>query len=179
MAAHPRDDSMVSAVDARRQRTVTGVALVGIGLLALAGHLLPPGAAGVLFLPALGLIFLAWAIAARTIGLLIPGGILSGIGLGVVLSEHAFAHLDGEARGGVFLLAFAAGWGLIALLATLVDGRRHWWPLIPGGILAVIGLAVVTGGAALQILAAIGGTWPIGLIAVGLYLLLWRKDVGV
>ncbi len=176
MAAHPHDDSMVPAVDARRQRTVTGVALVGIGLLALGGHLLPPGAAGVLFLPALGLIFLAWGMITRTIGLLIPGGILSGIGLGAFLIEQPLAHLDGEARGGVFLLAFAAGWGLIALLATLVDGRRHWWPLIPGGIMAVIGLAVIAGGAAVRVLDAVGGAWPIGLIAVGLYLLLWRKD---
>ena len=179
MAAHPHDDSMVPAVDARRQRTVTGVALVGIGLLALGGHLLPLGAAGVLFLPALGLIFLAWGIVARTIGLLIPGGILSGIGLGAFLIEQPLAHLDGEARGGVFLLAFAAGWALIALLATRVDRRAHWWPLIPGGIMAAIGLATVAGGAAVQALAAIGGAWPIGLIAVGLYLVLWRKDVRV
>ena len=163
----------------RRERLAAGIALVAIGAIALAGQVFRSEQLGLLVLPALGISFLAWGIAARHGGPLIPGGILSGIGLGALLIEQPLAHLDGEARGGVFLLAFAAGWGLIALLATLVDGRRHWWPLIPGGIMAVIGLTVVSGGAALRVLDAVGGAWPIGLIAVGLYLLLWRKDVRV
>ena len=111
----------------------------------------------------------------RSEGLLIPGGILSGIGLGVYLQQVSFPHLTDTAGGGVFLLAFALGWVLIPALTLLVTGKAHWWPLIPAGIMAVIGGALLAGGAALELLDTVGQflgyLWPLVLVGIGLYVI--------
>ena len=130
--------------------------LIAIGVLVLVAQFGGSETLGLLFLPALGLIFLIWGSAARSVGLLIPGGILSGIGLGVYLTGGPLSHLEGEAEGAVFLLSFAAGWALITLLSGLICGQTHWWPLIPGGIMAFIGGALLIGGAALTALEWVG-----------------------
>ena len=61
------------------------------------------------------------------------------------------------------------GLGFIAIfvIATLYQGRSHWWPLIPGGILLVSGLA--EGSQAFRDLLAVG--WPVVLILIGLIFL--------
>jgi hypothetical protein len=157
-----------------RGRWVAGVALVVIGLVSLLTNIIDSPSLGMLIVPTLGLVFTLWGIVVRQVGLLIPGGILSGIGLGIYLVDGPFSALSGDAEAGVFLLAFALGWGLITLLSAFVE-RIHWWPLIPGGILALIGGALLQGGLALEILAWVGKLWPLGLIAFGLYLVLRRK----
>jgi hypothetical protein len=48
-----------------------------------------------------------------------------------------------------------------------------WWPLIPGGILALVGGALLLGDAGLTFLTIVGQFWPLALVAAGLYLL-WR-----
>jgi hypothetical protein len=162
--------------DARevRGRWMAGIALIAIGVLVLVAQFAKSETLGLLFLPGLGLIFLIWGSAAHSVGLLIPGGILSGIGLGVYLMGGPLSHLEGQTEGAVFLLSFAAGWGLIALLSGLVCRETHWWPLIPGGIMAFIGGMLLIGGAALTALEWAGKAWPLILIGFGLYLLLRR-----
>lgn len=156
---------------------VPGLALILIGLLVFAGQFINTDWMGLLFLPALGIIFLAWGTIAKKVGLIIPGGILSGIGVGAILVEGPFANLSGEATGGIFMIAFAAGWLLIPLFAALIDGQFHWWPLIPAAFMAIIGGALLAGGVALQVLEMANYLWPVVLIAIGLYLILWRKGV--
>lgn len=152
---------------------IGGLVLIGIGLIALFGQLLPERITsdlGIYIVSALGLIFIVWGIAARNPGPMIPGGILSGIGLGIVLIEGLNwpANVD---EGGVFMLAFAAGWALIVLLTAVFTTKTHWWPLIPGGIMAFIGLAVLFGGLFMQGLELLGVVWPVALIILGLYVL--------
>ena len=158
-----------------RNRIIAGIVLIGIGLFILAGQVFDLGGTEWLILPGLGLIFLAWGLGTRTFGLLIPGGILGGIGLGVFLIERSSIILSEEATGGLFLLAFAAGWILISILSPLTEARFQWWPLIPGGILGFIGLALVQGGAALTLLQWLNYAWPAALIIFGGYLILRRR----
>ncbi len=158
-----------------RNRWIAGVALVAIGLIALIANFVESPSLGMLIVPTLGLIFTLWGIAVRQIGLVIPGGILSGIGLGVYLMDGPFSHLAGEAEAGIFLLAFSLGWFLISGLSAYVCGRVLLWPLIPGGILAVIGGALLVGGTALVVLEWVGKLWPLALIAAGAYLVLRRR----
>jgi hypothetical protein len=69
-------------MEMRKKDTTGGVILVGIGLWALLsqfGAIDLPENLGLLFLPGLGAIFLAWGILTHNGGLMIPGGILSGI----------------------------------------------------------------------------------------------------
>ncbi len=149
---------------------VGGMILIGIGLVALAGQIFDIQLSvnlGLFILPILGAIFVLWGILTRNVGPLIPGGILSGLGLGIILVETISwpANVD---DGGIFLLAFSLGWALITVLTAVFTDKTHWWPLIPGGILALIGLAVLFGGAFWQALNLMNLVWPVLLIVLGL-----------
>lgn len=166
----------VQKTSEKGNRLVGGMVLVGVGLWLLASNFVDLNL-GAAFPLGLGLIFLVWGATTRKLGLLIPGGILSGIGAGVLLVSGPFSGLEGEAEGGLFMLSFAAGWALITLTSALFIRKVAWWPLIPGGIMAFIGGALLIGGPALEVLEYFGQGWPIVLIAIGLYLILWRKGL--
>ena len=53
--------------------------------------------------------------------------------------------------------------------AVMGVARNHWWPIIPGGILTVVGGALLIGGQAVDLL----DYWGVAIIAVGLFVL-WR-----
>ncbi|MCB8984132.1 MAG: hypothetical protein H6659_09920 [Ardenticatenaceae bacterium] len=154
----------------RKNNWAGGIILISIGLLALLGQLvnwqLSPDF-GVYLLSVLGALFLVWGIITRQAGPMIPGGILSGLGLGVVLVE-TMSWPQGMDEGGVFLLAFALGWVLITVLTAVFTSKTHWWPLIPGGIIAVVGLAVLFGGVFWQALNLLNLVWPLLLIILGI-----------
>lgn len=159
-----------------RNRIVGGVALIALGLIALAAQFIDLGeTAGLLIVPGLGIIFLLWGLLTRQSGFLIPGGILGGIGLGILLITGPYEIANEELQGGVFMLAFALGWFLIPILSTIFTGDNHWWALIPGAIMALIGGGLLFGGAALTALEYLGNLWPVFLILGGLYLILRRS----
>ncbi len=157
----------------RGSAVVWGAILIAIGLFTLieqAFHL----DIGMLFLPLLALIFLLAGVLGRRYGLIIPGGILAGIGFGSLLVEGPFHYMADPERGGVFMLAFACGWLLITL-ASLLIGRVILWPLIPGAFIGLIGVALI--GAHTGLFSVISLGWPIILIAIGLYLVLRRREL--
>jgi len=159
--------------DKRKSRGVGGVILIVIGLLALLGQFVDVEIwdnVGLYILPVLGAIFLVWGIAARNMGPIIPGGILSGLGLGIILVEKV-SWPETVDEGGVFLLAFALGWALITVLTAVFTAKTQWWPLIPGGIIAVIGFAILFGGIFWQALNLMNIIWPLLLIALGLFVI--------
>lgn len=150
----------------QRDRVVGGTILIGLGLLFLLGQFFN---IGLLVLPILGIAFMVAGIATRKAGFFVPAGILSGIALGTFLIEGPYTIVSGdEARGGVFLLSFALGWAGITLLSTLFTDEPQRWPLIPGGIMALIGAALLAGSPGLQLLQIVGYLWPLALIAAGL-----------
>lgn len=154
------------------RRAIAAVVLIVIGLLLLIGNLSRSTLIGLLILPSLGAIFLAWGFLARLAGPLIPGGILFGLGLGVLV-QQLFLTANASVGGAVVVMGLGLGFLVITLLVFLVTGERCWWPLIPGGILAIIGIALLLGSAGLAFLRVLGQLWPVILIAVGAYLL-WR-----
>jgi hypothetical protein len=137
---------------------VGGLILAGIGLFLLFAQLVPQAGTWIPLL--IGLIFLGAFIVRREYGLLVAGSIISGVGLGVVLSSD----VAGELSGAVLMLSIAAGFLAIWVVASLLRlPGNHWWPFIPGGILAFIG--------AIQLADAdVGGVlrwWPLLLIGIG------------
>lgn len=158
----------------KKNTIVAGAALVIIGLVVLAGQLLDSPSIGLLILPTLALIFLAWGLIARTIGFIIPGGILAGISAGVFLMDKLAPETQGETEGAIFMLAFAGGWALITLLSFATREGFQWWPLIPGGIMAAIGGLLLVGDAGVKVLELSQYLWPIALIVVGLAIILRR-----
>lgn len=159
----------------RRRRWIIGAALVGAGLLALVSQFADARLFGLLFLPIFGLSLLIWGIGAHHEGLLTSGSVVSGLGVGVLLIEHVLASLTAEARGGIFLLAVAGGWAAISPLTALLRLGARWWPLLPAGVLALVGVALLLGGAVAATLALIGQLWPAVLVIAGLVVLLRRE----
>ena len=158
-----------------RRPVVGGLLLVLGGLLALVGQFVPGGwGFGLILL--LGVAFIVAGIVTRQPGWFIPGGILTGIGAGTALVAGPLARfvpagpLSGN-TGALFMQAFAGGWFLITVLTAIFSHKTQWWPLIPGSIMALIGLASVFGSGFATVLDLLGRAWPLALIFVGLLLL--------
>jgi len=125
----------------------------------------------------LGLSFIVWGRAERLLGLIIPGCLLVGIGPGVAFAWGNLSDFNALSQTGVMLVWIALGWGLITVLSKFVTDKFIWWPLIPGGIFAVVGWGLYIGGNPDNALSFIGNTGSIGLIIFGVYLLLLRRGL--
>ncbi len=114
----------------------------------------------------IGQVFVAAFILTRRYGLLIPAGILTGLGAGILLEDFGVA-------GEPVMLGLGLGFLAIYAVDALTSGARapgRWWPLIPGAVITVIAGASGTFGE--QGARAIEQGWPILLIALGAWLLL-------
>lgn len=141
----------------KRAQLIPGLILIVLGVVFLLMQYfdLGPG----LFLTLLGLVFLVPYALTRTYGLLIPGCILVGLGVGMLIERGARTELTVLGLGLSFIAIYA--------IHLIVTRASHWWPLIPGGILIVIGIAdTIPQG---QVLLEKG--WPLILIGIGLAVL--------
>lgn len=148
-------------MDMSRRSTWAGVILVVLGLVLLAMQFVE-GLGDSLVLFIIGGAFLIFYFQRRSYGLLIPAGILLGIGLGSV-GERALAGL-----GGLDNIGLGIGFLSIYFIDRIYRGDTPWWPLIPGGLLVISGLA--SSSRPLQRILEVG--WPLLLIAFGLALLM-------
>jgi hypothetical protein len=142
----------------RHQRVRLGaLALIGVGGYMLLQQTFGfPGQVGLLAAGVLSLV--AWAVKPQAVKLLVPGGLLSGIGLGIMLTSeqlptgiHVAIHIASLALG--FGLIYALGsagyqWakrpaivfavlsGLVLLFGLPGEPMRMWWPLliVAGGL---------------------------------------------
>ena len=157
-----------------REQLIWGILLILFGTFLFVNQLfdINYGNLGLLFLPGLGAAFLTAGLIKRTPGFIIPGGILSGIGWGAFVTEGVLSGLNGDQTGGVFLVIFALGFVLITVLTAVVTTETHWWPLIPGGILALVGASILLGGVFMTALTLLGKFWPAILIIAGISIIL-------
>jgi hypothetical protein len=143
-----------------------GVILIAVGATLFAVQLLHLD--GDVIVLVIGLVFAASFAMTRHYGLLIPAGILTGLGAGILL-ENAGVIGEPVVLGlGLGFLATYAG----DLITTGARAPGRWWPLIPGAILTLIAAAESTFGPEGARLIQLG--WPVLLIAVGAWLVLRR-----
>lgn len=137
---------------------MAGLVIAALGLFFLAGQLEPDiGRFVVLFI---GLALLAVFVVRREYGFLVPGSILTGIGIGIAVEPA----VSGQTEGGVMMLALAGGFLGIWVLGSIYRlPQNHWWPLIPGGILTLVGVVQL---ARADVEGAIR-LWPIVLVVGG------------
>ncbi len=148
----------------QQRQLVPGLMLIALGVLFLLVQ--QAGWGGEAVVAVIGAAFLVGYAFTRHYGLLVPGGIMTGLGAGIIYET--------QVQGGGAPVLLGLGLGFISIYAIDAGGRRHaagWWPLIPGGVLCVIGLLLAAGQRGL--LGAVARWWPVLLILLGLYLL-WR-----
>jgi hypothetical protein len=131
-----------------------------------------------IFLPtSIGLILLICVLLYRKFGLIIPGCLVITISPGVFFAWGLPIETNNLAKAGTMLVTFALGWGLITVFSRVITEQFIWWPLIPGGVLAMVGWGLYLAGNPNQALSFIGNTGSVGLIIFGVYLLLWRNSL--
>lgn len=156
----PVSDRDLAGPSARSRRIAAGsiLVVVGIGLLGLQ---VADGVGESMWLLVIGTLFIVGYLFRGAYGLLVAGSIVAGIGVGQV-GEEAFGRVDE-----VTTISLGVGFAAIYVVDRLYSGSSHWWPLIPGGILLVTGLASV--GEPLSGLLEV--VWPILMMIIGLALL--------
>lgn len=122
----------------------------------------------------IGLVFLAWGLVKRNIGLIIPGLLVGTVATGVYMGWRNPEQAEGLKETGTMLVWFALGWLLITVFSRILEKKFIWWPLIPGGILLMVGSGLYIGGNPSNALGFLGNTGSIGLIIFGVYLILLK-----
>ncbi len=113
----------------------------------------------------------------RIFGLIIPGSLLAGIVPGVYFPWAQTANANPLLQTGVMLVWFALGWGFITIFSRVQTQAFVWWPLIPGGILAMVGWGLYIGGSPESAVGFIGNTGSIALLIFGIYIILMRRGL--
>lgn len=120
---------------------------------------------------------LAWGLVQKLIGLVIPGCLLLSTGPAIYFAWSNTSKVNPLVSTGIMLVWLAFGWALITVSGRILIHRFLWWPLIPGGILAMVGCGLYIGGDPDNAIGFISNTGSIGLMIFGLYLLLMRKGI--
>lgn len=142
---------------------VGGLVLIAVGLGLLAVQFFGDIAGSVMVL-LIGVAFLVGYGFLDAYGLLIPGAIVTGLGVGIVLTEN-FNASDGVAG-----LSLGIGFLSIYAIDRVRSGQNRWWPLIPGGILTVLGV----GSTIVGVRELVMTYWPLILVAIGV-LVIWKS----
>jgi hypothetical protein len=145
--------------DPRRRRFTAGLILIGVGLTLYFLQRVELGESVVFFI--LGVAFLTAYLYQRRFGLLVPAGVLLGLGLGSVWEGSFLAF--GEST----LLGLGLGFIAIYVIALLYERRSHWWALIPGGILVLAALPTTE-----RVLHYLFDNWPLILVVIGVTILI-------
>ncbi len=143
-----------------RQKFTAGVVLVLFGLgFYLVQRLDAIGNSMIMLI--IGAAFLVAYFYQKAYGLLIPAGILLGLGFGTLLQGQYWWANDGTQLG------LGVGFLSIYVIAKLYERETHWWPLIPGVILILVGLPKTA-----KIFRYLFDNWPLILVAIGLLILI-------
>ncbi len=163
------DSNLEKKIDNRRNhRIAAGVILIIFGVASLLQRWLDIGNYIILLL---GLGMLVWGSISRRTGWIIPGGVLTGIGLGILATESGWIFPLAD-QDGVFLLCFALGWFLITLL-TAIFTSIQWWALIPGSIMTLIGAGILATNGVVR-WADLNLVYAVILIVVGLVIITYK-----
>lgn len=123
----------------------------------------------------LGIALLLWGIMAHLFGLIISGALVFTTGPAIYMGWINPGQPLSQT--GVMLVILALGWILITVFSRAVTHKFVWWPLIPGGVLGMVGWGLYIGGNPGNAISFIGNTGSVALIILGIYLLLIRRGM--
>ena len=141
--------------DPKSRRMSAGLILIAVGLgLYLIDRVEGVGEEAVLLM--IGSAFLIAYFVRKNFGLLVPGCILLGLGVGLVGRDSFLGF--GEST----MLGLGAGFVAIFVIARLNEGKSHWWPLIPGGVMLALAIPRTH-----QIFEYVWNHWQLILVLIG------------
>jgi hypothetical protein len=148
---------------------IVAALLIVIGCVALVANLTGAAITGLSIPLVIGIAFAVAYAMTRKYGFLVPAGVLTGFGTGLL----AASMLDMTDNASLVVIGGGVGFLLIYFVDILVSGSAlRWWPLIPGGILTAVGTSIAEQNDGLQ---QLGLWWPALLIALGVLLLFGRR----
>ena len=135
----------------RRRQVYSGLALIALGLALWTVQRFDGLERSAIFF-LVGGIFLAGYLYRREFGLLIPAGIICGVGVGMLGSVP-------------MLVGIGVGFVGITVVSLVYERRFEGWPLIPGAILILVGMREV------ELLEYVFDNWPLILVIIGVLIL--------
>lgn len=150
-------------------RQIAGIVLLLVAVLALLERYVALNLGQIAPL-LIGVAFLVWSLMARQVGMLIPAGILIGVGAGLLAERMVTAGVAVDRA--LFFGCVAGGFALITLLAKLAFRQSVRWPLIPALVLAVIALVQLAGVEFREVGRLFRQLWPFAALALAAWLLL-------
>ncbi len=157
--------SFPSSDETRRRRG--GAILITLGLALFVLQYIEGAAESILFF-GIAAVFLFFYFRQQRYGFLVPGCVLVGIGLGMLIDNSGLRAADPSALG------MGIGFLLIYVIDRLFRGRTSWWPLVPGGIM-LFG-AVRSGDGWVNRILTEG--WPLILVIIGLLVFMGKLNWG-
>jgi hypothetical protein len=149
---------------------VTGLALVIGGAMALIDQTFRLGWLEVLSIFAVGIVLLAGGIRTKGFGLVLAGGICSGLGLGISSAFLLMAGQPLEARIGIVITGLGLGFILSAAFIFIFHHQIIWWAAIPAGVLLGLGICLAFSQARLVDFALyIGLGLGVTFLGIGVY----------
>jgi hypothetical protein len=117
---------------------------------------------------------LFWGVGQKLFGLIIAGSLTLTIAPGIYFSWKWIVLNSILSQIGIMLVWFALGWGLITITSRVINDKFNWWALIPGGVLAMVGLGLYLGGDPMIAEAVLSNSGVMGVMLLAVYLTLMR-----
>jgi hypothetical protein len=152
---------------------VVAVMLLTAGALLVVGRAIPM--AGDALALVLGVELLVAGAMRREDGPTVAGGVLTGIGVGILLAAGPLQGAGSDTVGGSFMLAVGFGFGLVALTSAVWLHQVHHWAWITALGLGLFGAGLLAGADTLA--GLLSWLLPIGLLISGAVLAVawWRR----
>jgi hypothetical protein len=124
----------------------------------------------------LGISLLLWGIGAKLFGLIIAGSIVLTVAPGISFPWKSIGVTNLISQTGVMLVWFGLGWALITVSSRVIRDKFIWWPLIPGGILEMVGIGLYLGGNPNFTTGFLNNTTIMSLLLFGSYIFILRLN---
>jgi hypothetical protein len=103
------------------------------------------------------------------IGLIVAGSLAAGLVAALILVAAPFIAAEENVLTGAVLLGFAIGWALLAGLSVRFTDQPQRWAAAPAAFMALVGLALLSGSAAVH--GLLSWVWPPVLFALVVWMM--------
>ena len=105
--------------------------------------------------------------------MIVAGSLAAGLVVALILVAAPFIAAQENALTGAVLLGFAFGWALLAVLSVRFTDQPQRWAAAPAVFMALVGLALLSGSAAVHDL--LGWVWPPALFGLVVWMFLQAR----